>query len=155
MPLRFDLGVMENRVLLLTNWHALSTTRAGAVPEFSFRGRGRGAKDYVPARTLRARNRTHFRHGYAARLRALEALGLFECSLDSRAIWALFLSILIKHWILKSIVDPILGGRNRHPPPPLWIRHWSGSFQIPGRAIRNVQHRVFSDGRNISLVNSF
>ena len=31
-----------------------------------------GQKDYVPARTLRARNRTNFRQGSRARLRALE-----------------------------------------------------------------------------------
>ena len=37
---------------------------------------GEGAKDYVPTRTLRARNRTHFRQGSSARIRALEALGL-------------------------------------------------------------------------------
>ena len=47
---------------------------AGADPGFSFKG---GAKDYVPARALRARNRTHFRQGSRARLRVLEALELF------------------------------------------------------------------------------
>ena len=39
--------------------------KTGADPGFSFRGGG--AKDYVPARTLRARNRTHFRPGSRAR----------------------------------------------------------------------------------------
>ena len=49
----------------------------GADPGFSFGGGG-GAKYYVPARTLRARDRTLFRQGSRARLiRALEALGLF------------------------------------------------------------------------------
>ena len=46
----------------------------GADPGFSFR---EGAKDYVPARTLPVQNQTHFRQGSRARLRALEALGLF------------------------------------------------------------------------------
>ena len=50
---------------------------SGLDPGFSFRG----AKDYVPTRTLRVRNRTYFRQGSRARLRALEALGLFYCSL--------------------------------------------------------------------------
>ena len=51
---------------------------SGADPGFSFRG---GAKDYVPARILWAQNRTHFRQGSRSHLRALEALGLFYCSL--------------------------------------------------------------------------
>ena len=38
---------------------------------------GGGAKDDVPSRTLRAQNQTRFRQGSRARLRALEALGLF------------------------------------------------------------------------------
>ena len=68
----------------------------------------------MPGRTLRAQNRTHFREGSRARFRALQALGL------SCAIWALFLSILIlKNWIKKHIVGPILGGRPPPPPPPL------------------------------------
>ena len=46
---------------------------------------GGGEKDYVPARTLRARNRTHFRQGSGARLSALEALG-FVNALIYRAI---------------------------------------------------------------------
>ena len=51
-------------------------------PGFSFReggGGGPGAKGYVPARTLRARNRTRFRQGSRVIL------------MVSRAIWALFL----------------------------------------------------------------
>ena len=40
--------------------HKLGRNRGGGNPGFSFRG---GAKDYVPARTLRARNQTHFRQG--------------------------------------------------------------------------------------------
>ena len=46
----------------------------GAHPVFSFRG---AQKVIMPARTLRAWKRTHFRQGSRARLRALEALGLF------------------------------------------------------------------------------
>ena len=46
---------------------------SGADPGFSLGGGG--GEDYVP--TLRAQNRTHFRQGSRARLRALEALGLF------------------------------------------------------------------------------
>ena len=45
----------------------------GRIQDFHLGGGG-GAKDYLPARTLRARNRTHFRQGSRARLRALEAL---------------------------------------------------------------------------------
>ena len=41
---------------------------SGAGPGFSWGGGGR-AKDYVPARTLRARNRTHFRQGSSASLK--------------------------------------------------------------------------------------
>ena len=47
----------------------------GRIQEFHLGGGG--AKGFVPARTLRAWNRTHFRQGSRARLRALEALGLF------------------------------------------------------------------------------
>ena len=73
-----------------------------------------GAKDYVPTRTLRAWNQTHFQQGPRS-----SRVG----SMLSRAIWALFLSILI-----KNIVDPIffLGGTPvvpPPPPPPSWIRH--------------------------------
>ena len=52
-----------------------SRYNSGANPGFSF--------DYVPARTLRARNRTHFRQGSRPRLnlKALEALGWFQWSL--------------------------------------------------------------------------
>ena len=57
---------------------------AGADPGFSFMG---AQKDYVPSRTLRAQNRTHFRQGSRARFRVILML--------SRAIWAFFLSILI------------------------------------------------------------
>ena len=42
----------------------MSLLAAGADPGFSWGGGGgRGAKDYVPARTLRAQNRSHFRQG--------------------------------------------------------------------------------------------
>ena len=85
---------------------------------------GGGVKDYVPSRTLRAQNRTHFRHGSRAHLRALEALGLFNALLC-------YLSVLFKHsdkkyWLKKHIVDPILVGEavgraccTPPPPPPL------------------------------------
>ena len=55
--------------------NCLFVVPSGADPGFSFRGVG--AKDYVPARTLRARNQTRFRQGSRARLKALEALVLF------------------------------------------------------------------------------
>ena len=46
------------------------------------RGGGGGTKYDVPSRTLRARNRTHFQgQVFRARLRVLEALGLFSYSL--------------------------------------------------------------------------
>ena len=66
------------------------TVLQGRVQDFHLGvGGGGGAKGFVPARTLRARNRTHFRQGSRAHLRALEAygletygpLGLFECYL--------------------------------------------------------------------------
>ena len=90
---------------------------AGADPGFSFGG---GAKDYVPARTLRARNRTRFRQGSRAHLRALEALSRVVLRL-SRAFWALFLSILILKNTKRNIVDPVLLGAPLAPPldPPL------------------------------------
>ena len=71
-----------------------------------------GAKCYVPARTLRAQNRTHFRQGFRSSRVVL---------MLSRAFWALFLSILIFFlWIdPPPTVDPILGGRLLPPPPPL------------------------------------
>ena len=50
--------------------------KQGRIQDFHFLG-GARAKDYVPARTLRAQNRTHFRQGSRARSRAPEALGLF------------------------------------------------------------------------------
>ena len=82
----------------------------GADPGFSFGGGGGGAKDYVPERTLWARNRTHFRQGSRARLTALEALGLFKCSLV----------LSDKKKYLKNIVDQIFffGGAPVVPPPP-------------------------------------
>ena len=77
---------------------------------------GGGAKDYVPARTLRARNWTHFRQGpHKGPGSHIVVLML------SRAIWALLLNILIKDG-LKTTVDPILGGAPVAPAAP-WIRH--------------------------------
>ena len=58
----------------LVHYFAIISTQAGADPGFSFKG---GVTGYVPVRTLRARNRTHFRQGSRARLRALEARELF------------------------------------------------------------------------------
>ena len=88
----------------------------GADPGFSFRG---GAKDYVPTRTLGARDRTLFRQG--SRVQGpLKGPGSSRVVLMlSRAIWALFLSILIIK--KKKTVGPILGGPGRAycaPPPP-------------------------------------
>ena len=58
--------------------HKFVTTNSnmlqGRIQDFYLGG---GAKNYVPERTLRARNQTHFWQGPRARLRALEALGLF------------------------------------------------------------------------------
>ena len=94
---------------------------------------GGGAKMYVSARTLRARNRTHFRQGFRARLRALEAIGLFFNALSC------YLSLILKHsdrkfdW--KNIVDPTFffffffwgGGGAHHLDQPLWIIYfWVG-----------------------------
>ena len=88
---------------------------SGADPGLSFRG---GAKDYVPSRTLRARNRTHFRQGSRARFNKGTGSSRVVLML-SRAIWQ---SLLFKHSDkrieLKNIVDPILGGACC-PPPPL------------------------------------
>ena len=56
-------------------WFSFNSIQQGRIHYFHLRGGG--AKDYVPARTLRARNRTHFRQGSRSRLRAMEALGLF------------------------------------------------------------------------------
>ena len=78
----------------------------GADPRFPLGGGG-GVKDYVPARTLPARNRTHF------------WLGLFKCSLVLSE--PFFFCILIKN-LIQNIVDPILGGGGRQQAPP-WIRH--------------------------------
>ena len=62
----------------------------GRIQDFHLRG---GAKDYVPARTLRAQNRLTFGRGPGS---SRVVLILFH------AIWALFLSILIKIWIKKT-----------------------------------------------------
>ena len=59
--------------------------------------------------------------GVQARLRALKALYRVVLMLSRRAIWALFLSILIKNWIRHNIVDQMLGCRTCCA--PLWIRH--------------------------------
>ena len=90
----------------------------GRIQDFHLGGRKRLI--YVPACTLRAWNRTHFRQGSRARLRALEALGLFN-------VLSCNLSLIFKHsdfffyWI-KNIVDPILGGA-RVCCASHWIRH--------------------------------
>ena len=83
-------------------------------------GGGRGAEGYLPARTLRARNRTHFRHGSRARFKRPGSSRVVL--MLSRAILTLFLSILIEIWI-KNIVDPISRARLCAPLPQ--IRHCS------------------------------
>ena len=65
-----------------------------------------GAKDYVPARTLQARNRIHIRQGSRSSKVVL---------MLSPAIRPLFLSILITNWI-KNIVDPLFGWGAVAPP---------------------------------------
>ena len=58
-------GTMSPKIIMIDwVWQLLSLPfcqLTGADPGFSFGGRG--AKDYVPARTLRAQNQTHFRQG--------------------------------------------------------------------------------------------
>ena len=49
----------------------------GRIQEFHLGGGGGGAKGFVSARTLRARNRTHFRQGVQGPLKGPESLGLF------------------------------------------------------------------------------
>ena len=57
---------------------SLNHDSQGRIQDFYGGGGPRGgAEEYVPARALRARNRTHFRQGSRTHLRALEALGLF------------------------------------------------------------------------------
>ena len=55
-----------------TQWQPKRYLEQGRIQDFNWGGGG--ATDYVPPRTLRARNRTHFRQGSRARLRALESL---------------------------------------------------------------------------------
>ena len=75
-----DVSRGKDDQILLEGKHA-----QGRIQDFHIGGGG-GQKIMCQARTLRARNRTHFRQGSRARLnfkflRALEALGLFYCSL--------------------------------------------------------------------------
>ena len=91
---------------------------AGADPGFSFRGGGGGRK--------RLCARTHITSAEPSSLSAgvqgpLKGPGSSRVVLMlSRAIWALFLSILMNNWIKKNIVDPILAGHMPvAPPPPL------------------------------------
>ena len=81
----------------------------GADPGFSFRGGGRTSAE---PNSLSA--------GVQGPLKVLGSSGVVLMLF--RAIWALFLSILIKKldW-KKHIVDPSLGGA--YCPPPPWIRH--------------------------------
>ena len=74
---------------------------------------GWGAKDYVPARTLRAPNRTRQGPGPGPGSSRVVLVLL-------PAISALFLSILIikKNGLKNPVVDPILGGACCAPPPP-------------------------------------
>ena len=59
------------------HWHEEHV--AGADPGFSFREGGGGAKDYIYANAHYKREiRSPFRQGSRARLRALEALGVFN-----------------------------------------------------------------------------
>ena len=61
--------------------------------------------------------RSPLRPGSRAHFRALEPFGFLMLF---RAIWALFLSILIQNGMKDNVVDQILGGRLLHPlDPPL------------------------------------
>ena len=116
---------------------------------------GGGAKDYVPARTLWARNRTHFRQGSRARLRTLEALCFNALSCY---IWALFLSILIRKIWLKNILDPILGGGGAHLLHPPRISHcylWRFKCNIENVYDMNIKHKQNTCHLSIKTFNSF
>ena len=97
--------------------YILSITRVGS-RIFIGGGGGEGAKCYVPARTLRARNRTPFRQGSRARWRGPGNSRVIL--MLSRAIWALFLSILIfKKMDKKHSWSNFRGARAFCAPPPL------------------------------------
>ena len=84
------------------------------IQDFHLEGGG-GAKDYVNAGTLQARNQTHFWQG------SREALRLFNLSF--------YLTFIFKHsdkknWKTKTkLIQFFLGGARLLPPPPR-IRHW-------------------------------
>ena len=93
---------------------------SGADPGFSFGGGGGGgwgAKDYVRARTLRARIPKSLSAGVQDPLPRLEDPGSSSLGVLCSLVLALFLSILIQNGINK-LVDQILGGGGAPVEPP-------------------------------------
>ena len=100
------------------------STSPGADPGFSFRGRGRKRLCYRTHITSAEPTRgteTHFRQGSRTRLRGPGSSRVVL--MLSRAIWALFLSILVKLDFKKIVWTKFRGGarllRPLPPPPPL------------------------------------
>ena len=91
-------------------------TKTGTDPGFSFRG---GAKDYVPAHTLRARNRTHFWQGVQGPLKGPGSSRVVFNAL-SRYLSLIFMHSEKKIWLKKHCWSNFRGGACLLPP---WIRH--------------------------------
>ena len=116
---------MSLKRIIISPWQLHVSHRGGS--RIFIGGGGGGAKDYVPARTF---NTSAEPNSHSAVVQGpLKGPGSFRVVLLSRAIWALFLSILVQNG-RKNIVDQILGGRLLRPPlnPPLKNHYTSMSM---------------------------